>query len=226
MTTADGSGLPSREQILEAGMPGTRSGIGTPPFGFRIDVPPGWKVLRSDDEHLRHDVERAATDTPGWSSMRPEQQMKVRTFLTGLAVQSKEAGNALVAADAGVSKDGGELLMGSLTLAWMRTLPLAADITLAELMAEGADEIKRFSGRHSVGILACSVSDTGAEAMAGYTGSTAYSIQAYVPTPGTAWMGVVTGTTPNQSMAGLMEAATRRMAQTLAVEREDPEPEG
>lgn len=197
----------------DLGAPGEQMAMGEPPFGYRVEVPPGWKVLRAG-EHARADVERACTATPGWANLAPAHQVALRQLLTGLTTQAELSGVVLTAADAGVDRASGELLMGSLTLAWVRTAPLEADTALAEVMAEGGREVRQFAGDHSVAVLQCGVADTGVEVVEG-TGRTAYQVQAFVPTPGTAWMAVVTGTTPQQRMAPLMERATQRMAQTL-----------
>lgn len=199
----------------DLGRPGEKMGFGEPSFGYRVQVPPGWKVLRTGHE-LSADVEKACTATPGWPNLDPAQQMSLRQLLTSIATQASLAGAVLTAADAGYDRGSGELLMGSLTLAWVRTAPIEADTALAELMADGGAEVRQFPGAHSVGVLSAAVSDTGRELLEG-TGTRAYTIQAYVPTPGTTWMGLVTGTTPQERMAPLMEKATERMARTLTV---------
>lgn len=214
-TTGDTTTGTAGERLTwdDLGTPGEKMAMGEPPFGYRIEVPPGWKVLRAG-EHARDDVERACTATPGWANLAPAQQVGLRQLLTSMTTQAELSGVVLTAADAGVDKSTGELLMGSLTLAWVRTAPIEADTALAEVMAEGGREVRQFAGDHSIAVLQCGVADTGTEVIEG-TGRTAYQVQAFVPTPGTAWMAVVTGTTPQQRMAPLMERATQRMAQTL-----------
>lgn len=214
-TTGDTTTGTAGERLTwdDLGTPGEKMAMGEPPFGYRIEVPPGWKVLRAG-EHARDDVERACTATPGWANLAPAQQVGLRQLLTSITTQAELSGVVLTAADAGVDKSTGELLMGSLTLAWVRTAPIEADTALAEVMAEGGREVRQFAGDHSIAVLQCGVADTGTEVIEG-TGRTAYQVQAFVPTPGTAWMAVVTGTTPQQRMAPLMEAATQRMAQSL-----------
>lgn len=209
----------------DLGAPGAQMGVGEPPFGYRIQVPPGWKVLRAG-ESMAADVEKACTTTPGWSNLDPAQQMSLRQLLTSMATQAVLAGAVLTAADAGYDRQTHELLMGSLTLAWIRTAPIEADTALAELMAEGSAMVRQFPGSHSVAVLSAGVSNTGREVLEG-TGTTAYTIQAYVPTPGTTWMAMVTGTTPQERMAPLMEKATERMARTLVLaQREGDGPGG
>lgn len=214
-TTGDTTTGTAGERLTwdDLGTPGEKMAMGEPPFGYRIEVPPAWKVLRAG-EHARDDVELACTATPGWANLAPAQQVGLRQLLTSMTTQAELSGVVLTAADAGVDKSTGELLMGSLTLAWVRTAPIEADTALAEVMAEGGREVRQFAGDHSIAVLQCGVADTGTEVIEG-TGRTAYQVQAFVPTPGTAWMAVVTGTTPQQRMASLMEAATQRMAQSL-----------
>lgn len=204
----------------DLGAPGARMGLGEPPFGYRVQVPPGWKVLRTGEE-LAGDVERACTGTPGWSNLPAAQQSALRQLLTSFATQARLAGAVLTAADAGYDRASGELLMGSLTLAWVRTSPVEADTTLAEVMAEGGRLVRHFAADHAVGVLQCGVAETGSETVPG-AGSTAYTVQAFVPTPGTTWMALVTGTTPQPRMAALMEKATERMACTLVLDLPAP----
>ncbi|GAA5163771.1 hypothetical protein [Ornithinimicrobium tianjinense] len=204
-----------RTAWTELGAPGASTGVGRPPFRYRIEVPPGWKVLRADQ--LAQDVEAMCVATPGWSNLPPAQQVALRQALTDVGTQARVGGAVLVAADAGYDKDTGEMLMGALTLAWVRTWPLEADTELAELMAQSSGQTRQFAGAHSVGVLQSGVADTGTEVVPG-AGSTARTTQAFVPTPGTSWMAVVTGTTPQQRMAALMERATERMAASLLLD--------
>lgn len=203
----------------DLGAPGSQMGVGEPPFGYRIQVPPGWKVLRAG-EQMAADVEKACTTTPGWSNLDPAHQISLRQLLTSVATQAALAGAVLTAVDAGYDRQTRELLMGSLTLAWVRTAPIEADTALAEIMAQGGREVRQFPGSHSAAVLSPGVSDTGRQMIDG-TGSTAYTIQVYVPTPGTTWMAMVTGTTPQERMAPLMEKATERMARTLVLTQPD-----
>ncbi|QFG69683.1 hypothetical protein [Ornithinimicrobium pratense] len=212
-TEVGGAGERGRLTWGDLGRPGEKMAMGVPPFRYTVQVPPGWKVLRPTEE-LKGDVERMCTATPGWSNLAADKQVALRDLLTGMATQAGLTGAVLTAADAGVDRATGELLMGSLSLAWLRTSPIEADTALAQMMAEGGGDVRQFAGRYSVCVLQRSVADTGIEPVEG-AGRTAYTVQAFVPTPGTSWMGIVTGTTPQQRMAELMERATERMATTL-----------
>lgn len=212
-TEADAAGGGGRLTWEDLGRPGEKMVMGVPPFRYTVQVPPGWKVLRPTEE-LKGDVEAMCTATPGWPNLAADKQVALRDLLTGMATQAGLAGAVLTAADAGVDRATGELLMGSLSLAWVRTSPIEADTALAEMMAEGSGAVRQFAGQHSVCVLQVAVADTGVEPVEG-AGRTAHTVQAFVPTPGTSWMGIVTGTTPQARMAELMERATERMATSL-----------
>lgn len=210
---------PSRPaQARESRPSGTRRHPGVParpPFSFTITAPPGWEALRGDAPSLRDDLVALVARTPLWASLTPKQREGAGTLLGGVARMAASTG--AVATLLRVEHDPAGPVVASITLGWMRTAPLRADLDLARVVAGGGSPVETGLGP---GLLSHRQEPIGPDAVN-------VSTQVVAPVPTSVWLAVITGST-GVTPAGVdgpavaaTDAAVLAVARSLGVRRRE-----
>jgi len=179
-----------------------------PPFAFTLTAPPGWQVLRGEARTLRDDLVTFAARSPLWARLSDRQRRGAATLLTGLAQIS--AANGALATLLHLDSDDGELQAAAITLAWLRTAPLRADLDLARLvLGEDGDPV-------GTGLGPALVARTN---MATFDDTQAQTTQIAAPLPDSIWLALISGTTTTPALADQTDTATLTVASALTLTR-------
>lgn len=201
-----------------AGASARRPGVpARPPFAFAAAAPPGWDALRGDAPSLRDDLVALVARSALWPTLTDRQRRGLANVLGSVAGVSAATGavaTLLRVGAPGTAPGDGEPDVSSITLSWLRTAPLLADLDLARLVVQHGEPVETGVGP---GVVARRVEDTP-------TGAEQITSQIAAPVPGSIWLAVLTGTTSALEHAPAMDDALLAFAQSLQVDRPAPAP--
>ncbi len=178
-----------------------------------MTAPPGWEALRADAPSLRDDLLAVVARTPLWAALTPRQREGAGAVLGGIARMAASTGavaTLLRVADAPTGP-----VIASITLGWMRTAPLRADLDLARVVAGGGAPVTTGLGP---GLLSRRHEPVGSDAVG-------VSSQVVAPVPDSVWLAVLTSSTgvAPEDVEGpavaATEAALLAVAEGLGVSR-------
>lgn len=197
-----------------AGASARRPGVpARPPFAFTAAAPPGWDALRGDAPSLRDDLVALVARSALWPTLTDRQRRGLANVLGSIAGVSAATGAVATLLRVGAAAPGdAEPDVSSITLSWLRTAPLLADLDLARLVVQHGEPVETGVGP---GVVARRVEDTP-------TGAEQITSQIAAPVPGSIWLAVLTGTTSALAHAPAMDDALLAFAQSLRVDRPAP----
>lgn len=192
-----------------------RPPVGTParpPFGFTMRAPAGWQALRGDAPSLADDLLALVARTPLWQQLDDRRRGGLGFLLHGVARASAATGACATllhlptAAPTSASPAGEDPEVSSISLTWLRTAPLRADLDLARLVLREGEPVTTGLGPG----LVATRSDDEAEA---------HTVQVAAPVPDAIWMAVLTGTTTAATHLAAVEEAVLAVAASLEMNR-------
>ncbi|WP_028047830.1 hypothetical protein [Cellulomonas sp. URHE0023] len=184
-----------------------------PPFAFTAAAPPGWETLRGDTPSLRDDLFALVARTPLWAELDTRRRRGLGSVLTSVARVSASVGAVVTLLHVGRADEiepGAEPAVSAVTLTWLRTAPVLADLDLARLVVPGGQPVETGLGP---GVVARSLQD-------GPAGAEWVTSQIAAPVPGSIWLAVLTGTTSALEHAPTMDDALLAFAASLRTEAE------
>lgn len=189
--------------------PPRRPGVPTrPPFPFTLAAPGGWEVLRGDARSLRDDLVALVARTPLWAELTERQRAGAATLATGAARMSAATGAVATLLRLAVD-DEGVPAAAAVSLGWLRTAPVLADLDLARQILPDGEQVVTGLGP---GLLARRDDDMP-------SGGHNLTRQVVAPVRDSVWMATVTGSTASPALVGHVEAAVRHVARSLSVTR-------
>lgn len=207
---------PTRQQAPSLGRPGARIVAGRPPFAFALTAPAGWVVLPGERRALTEALVAQLRTAPGWARLPSGHRSRFLGLIGDLAAMAASAGT--VANFLHLDPHGWDPARPDhvpavchLSLAWMKTAPMLADLDLARLVAGEADLVETVDLPAGPGLIRGTVTEHG-------HGAASYSVDAYVPIPGSLWMAVLAGFTTDEAQVEFLESAVRSTAATLSTE--------
>ena len=174
-------------------------------------APGGWEVLRGDAKSLRDDLVALVARTELWAQLTERQRQGAATLAAGAARLSASTGAVATLLRLGVD-DAGQPAVASVSLGWLRTAPVLADLDLARLVLPGAEPVETGIGP---GLLARRDDPVP-------TGARNLTRQVVAPVPHSIWLASITGATASPDLVGHVEAAVRHVARSLTVTRPEP----
>lgn len=189
--------------------------VGTParpPFGFTVVAPAGWQALRGDAPSLADDLLALVARTPLWQELDDRRRGGLGHLLHGIARASAATGAVatLLRLPAGlVPAPDEEPEVSAISLTWMRTAPVRADLDLARLVLREGDLVATGLGP---GLVAVHGRTT-------VTGGEQHTVQVGVPVPDSVWLAVLTGTTSGVRHVPALTEAVLAVAASLQVDR-------
>ena len=182
-----------------------------PPFAFTATAPVGWEALRGDAPSLRDDLVALVARSPLWPALTDRQRRGAASVLTSVARISAATGAVATLLHVGPAAPGSDDApeVSSITLTWLRTAPVLADLDLARLVVPRGGPVETGLGP---GVLARRIEDTP-------TGAEQITSQIAAPLPGSIWLAVLTGTTTALVHAPAMDDALLAVARSLQVDR-------
>lgn len=180
-----------------------------PPFAFTVTAPPGWEAFRGDAPGLRDDLVAYVARSALWPTLTERQRRGLANVLRSLAGVSAATGAVATMLRVGAGPADAEPDVASLSLTWLRTAPVLADLDLARLVVQDGEPVETGLGP---GVLARRVEPTP-------TGAEQITSQVAAPLPDSIWLAVLTGTTSALEHAPAMDEALRAVALSLQVDR-------
>ncbi|GEL98882.1 hypothetical protein [Cellulomonas terrae] len=182
-----------------------------PPFAFTVTAPPGWEAFRGDAKGLRDDLVALVARSALWPTLTERQRLGLANVLRSVAGVSAATGAVATMLRVGGTPVGPDALpdVASLSLTWLRTAPVLADLDLARLVVRDGEPVETGLGP---GVLARRVESTP-------TGADQITSQVAAPLPDSIWLAVLTGTTSALEHAPAMDEALRAVALSLRVDR-------
>jgi hypothetical protein len=171
-------------------------------------APGGWEVLRGDARSLRDDLVALVARTALWAQLSERQREGAATLAMGAARLSASTGAVATLLRLGMD-DAGQPAVASVSLGWLRTAPVLADLDLARLVLPDGEPVETGLGP---GLLTRRDDPVP-------TGSRNFVRQVVAPVPQSIWLASITGATASPDQAGYVEAAVRHVARTLTVTR-------
>jgi hypothetical protein len=188
--------------------------IGRPPFAFRIEGPDDWVLLETAQATWRGSVERLLDQHAGTPRMPASLRRRAVAVFEEVVAATRQTGVLLCLAK--LAWDGrGQPFCGSLTLSWLDSTPVAADLAFARLVAGPADRLEELDTPSGRALLCGEVVQAPPGEL--FPGGRAWSSQAYVPVAGTTWIALISGTASGEH-AQLLGRLVRRMAGSLSVD--------
>lgn len=179
-----------------------------PPFAFTATAPPGWETLRGDAVPLRDDLVALVARSALWPTLTDRQRRGVASVLESVARVSAATGAVATLLHVGAPPAAGtEPEVSAITLTWLRTTPVLADLDVARLVVTDGEPVETGLGP---GVVARRVERTP-------TGADQITSQVAAPVPGTIWLVVLTGTTTTLAHAPAMDDALLDVAASLRV---------
>ena len=179
-----------------------------PPFAFTMAAPGGWEVLRGDARSLRDDLVALVARSAVWDELTERQREGAATLLTGIARISASTGAVATFLRTGLDSEG-RPAVASVSLGWLRTAPVLADLDLARVVLPDGEPVVTGLGP---GLLARHQDAVPAD---GHHRSR----QIVAPVPDSVWLATVTGATASAELVGDVEFAVRYVARSLGVTR-------
>ena len=181
-----------------------------PPFGFTLRAPAGWQALRGDTPSLADDLLALVARTPLWEQLDDRRRGGLGVVLHGIARAGAATGGCatllhLPAPDATPADEHPEV--SSISLTWLRTAPLRADLDLARAVLSEGEPVATGLGPGLVTTRADSAASEG------------HVLQLAAPVPGSIWLAVLTGTTTAAAYLPALEEAVLAVATSLGVHR-------
>lgn len=191
-----------------------------PPFAFSATAPEGWEALRGDAPSLHDDLVAVVARSTLWGELDARQQRGVASVLGEVARVSATTGAAATLLHMGATGGADDDVVtadapptdpavSSVTLTWLRTAPVLADLDLARLVLDGGEPVTTGLGP---GLLARRVEP-------GPTGGEQVTAQLAAPLPESIWLAVLTGTTTALAHAPALEEAVLAVGRSLQVDR-------
>lgn len=183
-----------------------------PPFAFTVTAPPGWEAFRGDAKGLRDDLVALVARSALWPTLTERQRLGLANVLRSVAGVSAATGAvATMLRIGGADPVRPDALpdVASLSLTWLRTAPVLADLDLARLVVRDGEPVETGLGP---GVLARRVESTP-------TGAEQITSQVAAPLRDSIWLAVLTGTTSALEHAPAMDDALRSVALSLRVDR-------
>jgi hypothetical protein len=188
--------------------------VGRPPFAFRIEGPDDWILLETAPATWRGSVERLLDQQAGTPRMPVSLRRRAVAVFEEVVAVARQTGVLLCLAK--VAWDGrGRPFCGSLTLSWLDSTPVAADLAFVRLVASPADRLEELDTPSGRALLCGEVVQAPPGELFG--GGRGWSWQAYVPVAGTTWTALISGTAGGEH-AQLLGRLVRRMAGSLSVD--------
>lgn len=179
-----------------------------------MTAPPGWEAFRGDAPGLRDDLVALVARSALWPTLTERQRLGLANVLRSVAGVSAATG--AVATMLRIGGDAPEPVradalpdVASLSLTWLRTAPVLADLDLAGLVVQQGEPVETGLGP---GVLARRIETTP-------TGADQITSQIAAPLPDSIWLAVLTGTTSSLEYAPGMDDALRAVALSLQVDR-------
>ncbi|WP_142159806.1 hypothetical protein [Cellulomonas sp. SLBN-39] len=181
-----------------------------PPFGFTVRAPAGWQALRGDAPSLADDLLALVARTPLWQELDDRRRGGLGHLLHGIARASAATGAVatLLRLPAAAASDE-EPEVSAISLTWMRTAPVRADLDLARLVLREGEPVATGLGP---GLVAVHGRTT-------VTGGEQHTVQVGVPVPDSVWLAVLTGTTSGVRHVPALTEAVLAVAASLQVDR-------
>ncbi|KQR11796.1 hypothetical protein [Cellulomonas sp. Leaf334] len=182
-----------------------------PPFAFTMTAPSGWEVFRGDAKGLRDDLVALVARSALWPTLTERQRLGLANVLRSVAGVSAATGAVATMLRVGTVQNTPDALpdVASLSLTWLRTAPVLADLDLARLVVRDGEPVETGLGP---GVLARRVESTP-------TGAEQITSQVAAPLPDSIWLAVLTGTSSALEHAPAMDEALRAVALSLRVDR-------
>lgn len=183
-----------------------------PPFAFTLRAPAGWQALRGDAASLGDDLLALVARSPLWQALDDRRRGGLGFLLHGVARASAASGavaTLLRLPDGVAPQTDEEPEVSTISLTWMRTAPVRADLDLARLVLREGDAITTGLGpgltvtRHETTV----------------SGGEQHTVQVAAPVPDSIWLAVLTGTTTTAQHVPALEEAVQAVATSLEVER-------
>ena len=187
-----------------------------PPFAFTMRAPAGWTALRGDAVSLGDDLLALVARTPLWQALDDRRRGGLGFLLHGVARASAASGAVatLLRLPDGPSKQGDEAEVSSISLTWLRTAPVRADLDLARLVLREGEPVTTGLGP-GLGVTRHETTTGGGEQ---------HTVQVAAPVPDSIWLAVLTGTTTTEQHVPALEEAVLAVAASLGVDRPPPAP--
>ncbi|GEK22315.1 hypothetical protein [Cellulomonas xylanilytica] len=183
-----------------------------PPFAFTATAPPGWEAFRGDAPGLRDDLVALVARSAVWPALTERQRLGLANVMRSVAGVSAATGAVATMLRVGSAAPGRADAMpdvASLSLTWLRTAPVLADLDLARLVVQEGEPVDTGLGP---GVVARRVESTP-------TGGEQITSQIAAPLPDSIWLAVLTGTSSALEHAPAMEEALHAVALSLQVDR-------
>ncbi|SFJ64371.1 hypothetical protein [Cellulomonas sp. KH9] len=196
-----------------AAPPGRRAGTpARPPFAFTLQAPAGWQTLRGDSASLGDDLLALVARTPLWAALDDRRRGGLGYLLHGVARASAASGALAtflhLPADV-TPEQRDEPDVSTMSLTWLRTAPVRADLDLARLVLRAGEPVATGLGP---GLLATRSEET-------VTGGEQHTVQVAAPVPDSIWLAVLTGSTTGAPQVPALQRAVRALATSLTVDR-------
>ena len=177
-----------------------------------MTAPPGWAALRGDAPSLHDDLLALVVRTPVWAHLDPRRRRGLSQVLDTIAHVSATTGAAttLLHLDPGTPPANqpavdAEPAVSAITLTWLRTAPILADLDLARLVLGDGEPLTTGLGP---GLVNRSIETSP-------TGEDQITTQIAAPLPASIWIAVLTGTTTSLDHAPSMDDALLAVAASL-----------
>ena len=165
--------------------------------------------MRGDAASLRDDLLAIVARTPAWAALDERRRRGLATTLSAVADVSGLTGAVAVLLRTGATTGSTTPDVSTLTLSWLRTAPVLADLDLARLVVPGDDLVDTGLGP---GVIARRIEDSP-------TGGDSITSQIAAPVPDSIWLAVLTGTATDVAHAPAMDDALLAFAASLQVDR-------
>ncbi|MDC7121892.1 hypothetical protein OMK64_10130 [Cellulomonas fimi] len=164
---------------------------------------------------MRDDLVGLVARTPLWAALDERRRRGAAAVLVSVARASAGSGALVTLLRLGSAGDArSEPEVSTISLTWLRTAPLRADLTLARVVVQGDATVDTGIGP---GLVARRVERT-------VTGALSSTSQVAAPVPGSIWLAVVTGTTSAPQYADDLHDAVLAFAAGLHVDRPSTAP--
>lgn len=159
---------------------------------------------------MRDDLVALVARTPVWAALDERRRRGAAAVLVSVARASAGSGAVVTLLRLGSAGDASsEPEVSAISLTWLRTAPLRADLTLARLVVQSDEPVDTGIGP---GLVARRVERT-------VTGALSSTSQVAAPVPGSIWLAVVTGTTSAPQFADDLHDAVLTFTAGLRVDR-------
>jgi hypothetical protein len=182
-----------------------------PPFAFTLTAPTGWAALRGDAPSLHDDLLALVVRTPVWAQLDPRRRRGLSQVLDTIAQVSATTGAVTTLLHLGDDTPpahqpaGADPAVSAITLTWLRTAPILADLALARLVLGDGEPLTTGLGPGLVD----------RRIQTSPTGQDHITTQVAAPLPASIWIAVLTGTTTSLGSAPTMDDALLAVAASL-----------